>query len=66
LSLWTKNASAAGPGADVMILKLFLQILLAKKLALLTQSKGKILIITSVFEKNAYLFAENCRKSQKS
>jgi hypothetical protein len=41
---------------------------LAKKLAFLTQSIGKlckILIITSVFDKNANFFAENCRKSQK-
>jgi hypothetical protein len=36
-------------------------------LTFLTQNKakfGKILIITLVFEKNAF-FAENCRKSQK-
>jgi hypothetical protein len=37
-------------------------------MAFLTQNKTKlwkILIITSVFEKNANFFAENCRKSQK-
>jgi hypothetical protein len=41
---------------------------LARKLAFLTQTKGKlckILIITLVFEKNANLFAENWLKSQK-
>jgi hypothetical protein len=56
-----------GPGSDVMILKLFSQFF-GEKMAFLTQSKGKlckILIITSVFEKNAKFFAENCRKSQK-
>jgi hypothetical protein len=40
----------------------------AKKLAFLTQNKGKlckILIIKLIFEKNANFFAENCRKSQK-
>jgi hypothetical protein len=40
----------------------------SKKLAFLTQNKGKlckILIITLVFEKNVNFFAENCRKSQK-
>jgi hypothetical protein len=41
-----------------MILKYF-----RKKLAFLTHSKAKLcknLIITLVFEKNAYFFAENC------
>jgi purine nucleoside permease len=39
-----------------------------KKLAFLTQNKGKlckILILTLVFETNANFFAENCRKSPK-
>jgi hypothetical protein len=51
-----------------MIVKIFSPKKLAKKLAFLTQNKGKsskILIITLVFEKNANCFAENCGKSQK-
>jgi hypothetical protein len=51
-----------------MILKIFSPKNSAKKLAFLTQNKAKIckiLIITSVFEKNANFFAENCQKSQK-
>jgi hypothetical protein len=51
-----------------MILKIFSQKNLAKKLACLTQNKAKfckILIITLVFEKNAIFFAKNCQKSQK-
>jgi hypothetical protein len=42
------------PGTDVMILKNFSQFFWAKKLAFLTQNKGKLckkLIITLVFEK---------------
>jgi hypothetical protein len=41
---------------------------MAKKLAFFTQNKAKLcknLILTLVFEKNANIFAENCRKSQK-
>jgi hypothetical protein len=56
------------PGTDVMIFKIFSPKNSAKKLAFLTQNKGKlckILIITLVFEKNANFFAENCQKSQK-
>jgi hypothetical protein len=37
-------------------------------MAFLTQNKAKLckmLVIRLVFEKNAYYFAENCRKSQK-
>jgi hypothetical protein len=40
----------------------------AEKLAFLTQNKAKLckkLIATLVFEKNANIFAKNCRKSQK-
>jgi hypothetical protein len=51
-----------------MILKIFSPKNSAKKLAFLTQNKGKlckIVIITLVFEKNAIFFAENWRKSQK-
>jgi hypothetical protein len=51
-----------------MILKIFLPKKIAKKLAFLTQNKAKlckILIITSVFEKNANFIAENWQKSQK-
>jgi hypothetical protein len=54
------------PGTDVMILKIFSPKNSAKKLAFLTQIKGKlckILIITLVFEKNAIFFAENWQKS---
>jgi hypothetical protein len=57
-----------GPGADVMIFKIFSPKNSAKKLAFLTPNKVKllkILIITLVFEKNANLFSENCQKSQK-
>jgi hypothetical protein len=53
------------PGTDVMILKIFLPKISAKKMAFLTQNKAKIceiLIITLVFEKNANFFAENCQK----
>jgi hypothetical protein len=56
------------PRTDVMIFKIFLPKNSAKKLAFLTQNKAKlckIWIITLMFEKNAYFFAENCRKSQK-
>jgi hypothetical protein len=48
-----------------MILKIFSPNFSTKKLAFFTQNKGKlfkILIITSVFEKNANFFAENCQK----
>jgi hypothetical protein len=41
---------------------------LAKKFAFFTQNKAKLyknVIITLVFEKDANLFAKNCRKSQK-
>jgi hypothetical protein len=51
-----------------MIIKMFSPKNSAKKLAFLTQNKGKlckILIITLVFEKNANFFAENWQKSQK-
>jgi hypothetical protein len=51
-----------------MIFSIFSPKNLAKKLAFLSQNKAKLcknLIITLVFEKNANLFAENCRKSQK-
>jgi hypothetical protein len=56
------------PGTDVMIFKIYSPKNSAKKLAFLTQIKGKlckILIITLVYEKNANFFAENWRKSQK-
>jgi hypothetical protein len=56
------------PGTDVMIFKIFPHKNSAKKLALLTQNKPKlckILILTSVFEKNANFFSENCQNSQK-
>jgi hypothetical protein len=59
---------ATKTGTDVMILKIFSQKKIAKKLAFLTQNKAKlckILIITLVFDKNANFFAENCRKSRK-
>jgi hypothetical protein len=49
-------------------LKYFRRKNLAKKMAFLTKNKAKqckILIITLGFEKNANLFAKNCRKSQK-
>jgi hypothetical protein len=50
-----------------MIFQIFSPKNLAKKLAVLTQNKGKFkkLIITLVFEKNANFFAENWQKSQK-
>jgi hypothetical protein len=51
-----------------MILKIFSQKKIAKKLAFLTQNKAKsckFLIITLDFEKNAIYFAENWQKSQK-
>jgi hypothetical protein len=58
------------PGTDVMILKIFSPKNSAKKMAFLTQNKGKlckILIITLVFEKKSQFFrrklskiAENC------
>jgi hypothetical protein len=51
-----------------MVFKIFSPKNSAKKLAFLTQNKGKLckfLIITLVFEKNANFFAENWRKSQK-
>jgi hypothetical protein len=51
-----------------MIFKLFLLKNSVKKLAFLTQNKGKlceVLIISLVFEKNAIFFSENWRKSQK-
>jgi hypothetical protein len=51
-----------------MIFKIFSPKNSAKKIACLTQTKGKlckILIITLVFEKNANFFAENWQKSQK-
>jgi hypothetical protein len=42
------------PGTDVMIFEIFSPKKSARKLAFLAQNKfGKILIITSVFEKNA-------------
>jgi hypothetical protein len=53
---------------DVMIFEIFSPNNSAKKLAFLTQNKAKLcktLITTSVFEKNANFFAENCQKSQK-
>jgi hypothetical protein len=56
------------PGTDVMILKIFSPKNSAKKLAFLTQNKGKlckIVIITLVFEKNAIFsqkIGENRRK----
>jgi hypothetical protein len=56
------------PGTDVMILKIFSPNFSTKKLAFFTQNKDKlckILIITSVFEKNVNFFGENCQKSQK-
>jgi hypothetical protein len=51
-----------------MILKIFSQKKIAKKLAFLTQNKAKLckfLIMTLDFEKNANSFAENWQKSQK-
>jgi hypothetical protein len=52
-----------------MILKIFLQKKIAKKLAFLTQNKAKLCIflkiITLDFEKNANVFAENWQKVQK-
>jgi hypothetical protein len=60
--LWTEQ------GPMLWFLKIFSPKNSAKKLAFLTQNKGKlfkILIITLVFEKNANFFAKNCRKSQK-
>jgi hypothetical protein len=47
---------------------IFLTNFSAKKLAFLTRNKAnlyKMVIITSVFEKNAIFSAENCQKSQK-
>jgi hypothetical protein len=51
-----------------MILKIFLQKKIAKKLAFFTQNKAKLckfLIITLDFKKNANFFAENWEKSPK-
>jgi hypothetical protein len=50
------------PGTDVMILKIFSQKKIAKKLAFLTQNKAKLCTIFDHnigFEKNANFFAEN-------
>jgi hypothetical protein len=55
-------------GTNVLIFKKNSPKNSAKKMAFLTRNKAKlckILIITLVFDKNANLFAENCRKSQK-
>jgi hypothetical protein len=52
------RALEVGPGTDVMIFKLFSPKNSAKKLAFLTQNKGKILIITLVFEENANYFSK--------
>jgi hypothetical protein len=51
-----------------MILKIFSQKKIAKKLTFLTQNKAKLskfFITTLDFDKNANLFAENWQKSQK-
>jgi hypothetical protein len=51
-----------------MILKIFSQNFLVKKLAFLAQNKAellKILIITLDFEKNAIFFVKNWQKSRK-
>jgi hypothetical protein len=63
-----KCSAPLSPGTDVIILKIFSQKHLAKKLGVLTQNKAKLcknVIKTLVFEKNANIYAENCRKSQK-
>jgi hypothetical protein len=62
--LRTFSFIASTPGTDVMIIKLFSQFF-CKKLAFLTQSKGKlckILIITSVFEKKSQNFRRKLSK----
>jgi hypothetical protein len=51
-----------------MIFNIFSPNKIAKRLAFLIQNKAKlrkILITTFIFEKNANLYPENCRKSQK-
>jgi hypothetical protein len=56
------------PGTDVMILKIFSQKKIAKKLAFLTQNNAKLckfLIITLAFEKNANFFAKNSKNRRK-
>jgi hypothetical protein len=55
-------AKLSKPGTDVMILEIFSQKKIAKKLAFLTQNKAKLckfLIITLDFEKNIDLWSQS-------
>jgi hypothetical protein len=64
-----ENHLTTKSGTDAMIFKIFSPKKIGEKIGVFdSQQRAKLckyLIITLVFEKNADLFAKNCRKSQK-